>query len=812
MASSEQYDATTIKVLGGIEAVRKRPAMYIGDVSERGLHHLVEEVVDNSIDEAMADFCQNITVKVNSDNSVTVNDDGRGIPVDVHRQTKRPALEVVMTTLHAGGKFDHKSYKVSGGLHGVGISVVNALSEWLEVESRRDGHVYHMAFARGKISSRMEKRGASTKTGTKITFKPDEKIFEATVVSFDILANRMRELAFLNRGVCIKVNDERDGREETFEYEGGIVTFVKHLNDGKDVVHSDIIYFEKQEDDISVELAMQYHTAYSENIFSFVNNINTIEGGTHLSGFKSSLTRTFNAYLKKHGSGKNDIMPGGEDIREGLTAVISVRVPDPQFESQTKIKLGNREVQGVVESIINDQLSSYLEEHPQTSKRVAQKAAMAAQAREAARKARDLTRRKGALSSGNLPPKLADCSSKEISHTEIYIVEGQSAGGNAKQCRDSLFQAILPIQGKILNVEKARIDKMLGHEEIKMIISALGTGVGSDEFDIAKIRYGRVIIMTDADVDGLHIRTLLLTFFFRQMPELIDKGFIHIAQPPLFRAVRKRKEQYYQDEQDMKEALVGLGLDGTTLSHLESDVQLSSAKLKDVAKLLVAMEGHARVTARRGMSLRELLALRRPEQGGLPLYKVTRNGEDRFLYSEEELNSYIREQEARVGTELEIVEDDESEPSTDKPKLYVSELLESREIEKTVKEIEARTLEIGTYFAEEEDETQPEPQYKYKLVSDNEESGIRALEEIPATLRAIGQKGMEIQRYKGLGEMNPSQLWETTMDPKTRTLVRVKLEDTVKADKIFSLLMGEKVAPRREFIETYAREAKNLDI
>ncbi len=571
------YDASKIKVLRGIEGVRKRAAMYIGDTSSRGLHHLVEEVVANSIDEAMAGYCSEINVQLNIDGSVTVTDNGRGIPVDMHPTEHKPAVEVVMTLLHAGGKFDHQSYKVSGGLHGVGVTVVNALSEWLTVEVRVRGEAHHMRFERGLTASALQVLGKCKGTGTVVTFKPDKEIFTDTTFNFDAIATRMRELAFLNRGVKITLRDERSDKDREFCYEGGIAAFVSHLNEGKDVLHKDVVFIEKEQDGVIVQVAMQYNDGYNENVFSFVNNVNTIEGGTHLYGFRSALTRTVNTYAKNHGLLKNDNAPQGEDVREGLTAVISVKVPEPQFEGQTKTKLGNREVQGIVEAVVNEHLSTYLEENPKSARAVVDKAVLALEARESARKARDLTRRKSALSSGSLPTKLADCSSRDIETTELFIVEGQSAGGNAKQCRDAMFQAILPLQGKILNVEKARVAKMLGHAEIQTLILALGTGIGAEEFDVAKRRYGKIIIMTDADVDGAHIRTLLLTFFFRHMQDLIKQGYIYLAQPPLYRVRRKSREQYYLTDEDFRSALIELGLDGTTLAPAHPPSGLKAA-------------------------------------------------------------------------------------------------------------------------------------------------------------------------------------------------------------------------------------------
>lgn len=627
------YTANEIQVLEGLEAVRKRPGMYIGSTSSRGLHHLVYEIVDNSIDEALAGYGSRIDVIIHNDNSITVIDEGRGIPVEPHPKMKIPAVEVVLTTLHAGGKFGGKGYKVSGGLHGVGMSVVNALSEWLEVEVSREGKIFQQRYERGKTVSKLKVIGTTKKTGTKIVFKPDYKIFEDTVYDFNILAQRLRELSFLNKGLKIVLKDERNNNEMVFLHNGGIIDFVKFINKNKDTINSKVIYFENEKDDIQVEVALQYTDTYAENIFSYANNINTHEGGTHESGFKSALTRVINDYARKQNLLKeNDNNLTGEDIREGLTGVISVKVPEPQFEGQTKTKLGNSEVRGIVESIVNENLSTFFEENPSVGKKIIEKAIYAARAREAARKARELTRRKNALENTALPGKLADCSIKDPQYCELYLVEGDSAGGSAKQGRDRRFQAILPLRGKIINVEKARLDKILNNEEIRAIITAMGTGI-SDDFDITRARYHKIILMSDADVDGAHIRTLLLTFFYRYMKPLVEQGYVYIAQPPL--------------------------------------------------------------------------------------YKVKKNKEEIYLYSDEELEKY---------------------------------------------------------------------------------------------LERVGRDNYNIQRYKGLGEMNPDQLWDTTMNPESRTILKVSLEDAIKADEIFTILMGDKVEPRREFIQSNAKYVRNLDI
>ena len=814
----DTYDATSIKVLGGIEAVRKRPAMYIGDTTTRGLHHLMEEVVCNSVDEAIGGFCENINVKINLDGSLAVIDDGRGIPVDTHVETKKSALEVVMTMLHAGGKFEHKSYKISGGLHGVGVSVVNALSEWMEVEVRRDEHVYFQRYEKGEVKSPVEVRGVTKKRGTKVIFKPDSEIFEDTTFCFETIAKRLREYAFLNKGLKITLTDERTDKSEVFKYEGGIKAFIKELNEGKEVIHRDIIYFEKEANGTIVEVAMQYNDGYSENVYSFANNINTIEGGTHLSGFRAAITRTFNNYAKGKGILSEEKAPTGDDYKEGLTAVISIKLPDPQFEGQTKTKLGNREVQGLVEAVINEQLGIYCEETPSTAKAIINKGIEAARAREAARKARDLTRRKGALSSGNLPGKLADCSSRDVETSEIFLVEGISAGGTAKQGRDRTFQAILPLKGVILNVEKARIDKMLGNEEIRTLICALGTGIGTEEFNVANLRYSKVIIMTDADIDGAHIRTLLLTFFFRQMIELIDKGHIYVAQPPLYKVTKGKKQEYIYDDRELQKKLITLGTDDTVMEFENNKLvpmkmgkeKLDNSKLGKLLQLLAQMEEYTKMLRKKGISLDKFIGLRDKKNGNLPLYKVTYKSETSYVYSEEELEKFIKRKQEAEGRELEILEEDdivEAGQGKGEGVIKVIEYHEGKEIEKTTRMIEGYGLSIDEYF---NGNSSKEP--RYKLLSGDVEIYAYSLNEVLAKIREIGRKGLEIQRYKGLGEMNAEELAETTMNINKRTLLRVKVEDAAKADSIFSILAGKDVQRRRSFIEKHSLEVRNLDI
>ncbi|MCM8783848.1 MAG: DNA topoisomerase (ATP-hydrolyzing) subunit B [Candidatus Omnitrophica bacterium] len=788
---SSRYDATTIQVLEGIEAVRRRPAMYIGDVSSRGLHHMVYEVVDNSIDEAMSGFCQNIEVIVNPDNSVAVIDDGRGIPVDMHKTQKKPAVEVVMTMLHAGGKFDHRVYKVAGGLHGVGVSVVNALSEWLEVEVRREGKVFHQRYEKGKAVTRLTIIGKSEKTGTKVTFKPDKEIFGNKIeFSYDILANRLRELAFLNKGLRIFLKDERTDKENVFKFEGGIISFVEYLNKNKNPLHHKVVYFQKDKDQIIVEVALQYNDGYAENIFSFANNINTIEGGTHLSGFKSALTRTINNYSKtKNLLKENDPPLQGEDVREGLTAVISVKLPNPQFEGQTKTKLGNSEVSGLVESIVNDSLSAFFEENPSIANKIAEKALLASRAREAARKARELTRRKGALESADLPGKLADCSEKDSKLCELYLVEGDSAGGSAKQARDRRFQAILPLKGKILNVEKARVDKVLSNEEIRMIVSAIGAGVGED-FDLSKIRYHKIILMADADVDGSHIRTLLLTFFYRQMKPLIENGHVFIAQPPLYKVKRGKREEYIQTESEMNELLLDLGSEGLSLvSNTKEKKEFSPNQFRSLLDILVELERYESIFKKKGIDFIKYLSLQ-DKKKRLPLYYLRENNKEFFFYGDEELSRYTQEHETETDRNLAVIE-----------------LFEAKDIEELIKRLEKLNLEIKNYIAKDDKE-----KALFKIKDDKKQIELYSLKEILSYVKKNAKEGLVIQRYKGLGEMNPSQLWETTMDAERRTLTQVTLEDAVEADEIFTVLMGDQVEPRRKFIEEHAHEIRYLDI
>ncbi len=780
------YNATTIQVLEGIEAVRRRPAMYIGDTSTRGLHHLVYEVVDNSVDENLAGFCDKIKIIVHVDNSVTVVDNGRGIPVDIHQTEKKPAVEVVLTTLHAGGKFDHRSYKVSGGLHGVGVSVVNALSEWLEVEVKRDGGVFHQRYQKGKPVTKLKQIGKSNSTGTKVTFKADKEIFGAVDYSYDILAARARELAFLNKELAIEFSDERKDKTETFKFKGGIISFVEHLNTNKEELHKKVIYCQKEKDDIIAEFALQYNDGYKDNIFSFVNNINTIEGGSHLSGFKSALTRAINQYARSKNLLKNEVSITGDDVREGLTAVISVKVPNPQFEGQTKTKLGNSEVEGIMSSIVFESLSSFFEETPPVANKIVEKALLAARARDAARKARDLTRRKGALDSYNLPGKLADCSEKDPSVCELFIVEGDSAGGSAKQARNRSFQAILPIKGKIINVEKARLDKVLSNDEIRTIITALGTGI-EDDFDLGKLRYHKVIFMADADVDGCHIRTLLLTFFYRQFPELVQQGNVYIAQPPLYRIKSKTREEYIHTENEMSDFILEEASGEITVKVKTKGVEsiLGKAEIKKLLQSLLEIETLMRSLGRKGVKEEEYLAACNSQKKKYPLYLLHKDAEKKFLYSEDELS------ECEAGDESQAIELYETNGIREKAKIFDA-------LKMTVEQYGKIDSEKNGVVLEDRQKKKEQP--------------VGSLKELLERIRALALEGIAVQRYKGLGEMNPEQLWESTMDPGKRTLLKVSLDDAVEADRIFTILMGDQVEPRRAFIQENAHEVKNLDI
>jgi DNA gyrase subunit B len=793
------YTAEKIRVLEGLEGVRMRPAMYIGSTGLSGLNHLVFEVVDNSIDEAIAGYCTRVEVTLHVDNSVTVVDNGRGIPVDIEKKTGKPAAEVVMTKLHAGGKFDNQSYKFSAGLHGVGVSVVNALSEKLELEIRRDGKVYRQSYERGKIASALEEVGTTDKAGTTITFRPDPTIFETTAFSNDSLSQRFRELAFLNRGVTITLNDEREGKDKEFHFEGGIVSFVEYLNKNRNALHPGAVHIEGQADGMECEIAMQWNDGYQEALFSFANTVNTHEGGTHLSGFRAALTRTINHYGTENNLTK--ALEGGiegEDIREGLTAVVSVKVQTPQFEGQTKTKLGNNEVKGFVEALVNEKLSRFLEENPGDARRILNKVIDAARAREAARKARDLVRRKGALEWTSLPGKLADCQERDPALSELFIVEGESAGGSAKQGRDRHFQAILPLKGKILNVEKARLDKMLENEEIKVMIAALGTGIEED-FDIAKLRYHRVIIMTDADVDGSHIRTLLLTFFFRKMPQIIGGGHLYIAQPPLYKVKKGKKEIYFKDDRELDRHLLLRAVENRTVRIPAIEKEYSGEELANRLEKMVAFRRHLDRLAKRGYPL-------------VILNEFLRVGADEGILANKE---WLEEALQEHGLEATVMADEENQlfkivpgPNTNghrwvKPIgrefLAAAEYRALRDLYQEVEDFERPPIVVSEAAADDEAPTTGQRELASK-------------EELIDYLLNAGKKGLHIQRYKGLGEMNPTQLWDTTMDPEVRVLLRVTVDDEVDADEIFTVLMGDAVEPRRAFIEENALEVVNLDI
>ncbi len=791
----DRYDSSKIQVLEGLEAVRRRPAMYIGDVSERGLHHMVYEVVDNAIDEALAGYCKNISVRILVDGSVEVVDDGRGIPVDIHPTEKRPAVEVVMTTLHAGGKFGSGAYKVSGGLHGVGVSVVNALSSFLEVEIKRDGKIYHQRYERGKPVTPLREIGKARGTGTKVLFKPDKEIFKTTEFSYDILANRLRELAYLNKGIRITLKDERTGQEDVFYFKGGIVSFVEYLNRNKEPLHK-VIYFEDKRDDVMMEVAMQYTNSFSENLFSFANNINTVEGGTHLSGFKSALTRVINQYIrnKKMIKESEKVSITGDDVREGLTAVISVKLPHPQFEGQTKTKLGNSEIEGLVNSFVFEKLSTYFEEHPSVANKIAEKVITAARAREAARKARELTRRKGVLDSTSLPGKLADCSEKDPALCELYLVEGDSAGGSAKQGRDRRYQAILPLKGKILNVEKARINKILTNEEIKTIISAIGTGIGND-FDISKLRYHKIIIMCDADVDGSHIRTLLLTLLYRHMRPLIEGGYVYIAQPPLYRVKKGSREQYIESDEELAEVLLKMGTEGVVLKGKKREWK--GEALVNLLKQVQYVEKMLDYISRRYHIPSEgLIRFAIENKNRFPQYVIRDKGRFYFFSSDDELSAFAHERDVALD------------------ELDFQEIPESEDLNEVFKELAKEGLGVKDYFDPDKGLEAKGKKAPFVLIKEgkNEEFYCLGLKEALSYVREIAQKGVSIQRYKGLGEMNPEQLWETTMNPENRTILKVTLSDAVRAEEMFSLLMGDSVEPRREFIQNHALEVKFLDV
>ena len=824
MTTEEQkekdYDSSKITVLEGLEAVRKRPAMYIGSTGLPGLHHLVYEVVDNSVDEILAGGATTITVTIKDDMTCSIQDDGRGIPVDLMKNAKdaklrnKSALEVVMTVLHAGGKFDSGAYKVSGGLHGVGVSCVNALSETMEVEVRRNGHIHYQCYHRGKPAEPVKVIGDTDEHGTKVTFHADKEIFGDVAFSYETIGNRLRELAFLNAGIKIVYTDERkeDNQTVTFHYEGGISQFVKYLNTNKTVINPEPIYLTKEVGDNYISFAIQYNESYSENVFSFVNNIHTVEGGTHLSGFRSSLTRLINEYIKSNNLSKHkDISVGGDDIKEGLTAVLSVKIPHPQFEGQTKTKLGNSEVEGIVRSVVSDTLSTFFEENPKTASAICEKCVGAAVAREAARKARDLTRRKGALEGGGLPGKLADCQERDSAKCELFLVEGDSAGGSAKQGRDRVFQAILPLRGKILNVEKAPLVKILSSDTVRDLIAAVGTGVGEGEggFDLSKLRYHKIILMADADVDGQHISTLLLTFFYRQLKPLIENGHIYLAQPPLYKVKKGKVEQYLQTEDQMQQWLMKEGLAPVTVTDMKKQEALSGDRLRDLLKILRDVEDILAKLEIKNITLADFMAFL--AEGKVPVYRIPlRSGGFRYFYTEQEYREYEeqymqekREELAADGVDIATVNTDSLVPEH-------QSLFEFGKLLASEKKMEVFGFTIAQYPVIENEKERIN--HLFIVNNGKTDALVYSLAELLHAVKEAASSGATIQRYKGLGEMNPEQLWETTMDPAKRKLIQVKINDAADTEQAFTMLMGDKVEPRRDFIQSHALEVKNLDI
>ena len=818
-SAPEKYDASKIDKLEGLEAVRKRPGMYIGDPDERGLHHSVFEVLDNSIDEHLAGFCSKIEVTVHVDGSVSIRDNGRGIPVDMHPKWNMPAVELVLTNLHAGGKFGQGAYKYSGGLHGVGAKCVNALSDWFNVEVSRDGKVYSMEFARGVTTQKLTVVGKSKGTGTLITFKPDPTIFTITTeFKFDILANRLRELAFLNPGVVIVLTDERDEKTETFLYKDGIEQFVKQLGRTKQVLHPKPIVISRQKDEVFVDCVMQYTDSYSDQILCFANSIANPDGGTHLTGFRSALTRAINQYAKQNNLLKEkDPAISGDDVREGLVCVLSVKLPNPRFESQTKVKLVNTEIDGLVSSVIYDGLMTHFDANPSVAKKVVEKGLLAARAREAARKARE-TVRKSALTGGGLPGKLADCSDRDPANTELYIVEGDSAGGSAKQGRDRKFQAILPIRGKLINVEKARLDKVLQNNEIRTMITAIGTGIGDGEgegaFQIDKLRYHKIIIMTDADVDGSHIRTLLLTFFYRQMPELIRRGNVYIAQPPLYQIARKKRVEYVDDDARLNKILIELGTEEVRLRNLSDANELTEKQLAEILELLESLDKYANALRRHGGDFATYVEQRHPKTHELPRHLVkVRDGNDEtvhYFHTEEDLEEF-----GSKNPDLRLFGEEESDTSlVEKTKNGHTrrarhvELHESKAVADLLAKLAKKGLSVEHYSA------QDKPLFEL-IEGEGDKEQVKPLFSIPeilSSVKEVGRRGLSIKRFKGLGEMNPRELFETTMNPARRKLLRIDLTDAIEAEEMFTKLMGEEVEPRRQFIEDNALNVRNLDI
>jgi DNA gyrase subunit B len=803
------YSAKDLEHLSDLEHVRERPSMYIADTTPRGLHHLVYEVVDNSIDETMAGYASEISVIINNDGSVTVEDNGRGIPVEQHPDLGFSTLQGVMTVLKFGGKFKKGAYQTSGGLHGVGVTVVNFLSEWCEVEVRRQGHLYQQEYERGVPTGDVRRIGRTDRRGTKTTFKADPQIFPNTNFQYNLLYRRLQELAFLNRGVKIIYRDQRTGEGETFCYQRGILEFVEHLNRATEPAHEDIVYISGEYEGVGLEVAIQYSAEYTENVHSYVNNICTTEGGTHVSGFRAAITRTINSYGKKEGQYK-DLVPSGDDCREGLTAVISLRVPEPQFEGQTKTKLGNSEIEGIVNSAVGDYLGKYLEENPKTAKIIVNKGLLAAEARESARKARQLVReRKSALSGGGLPGKLRDCTSKDVDKCELYLVEGNSAGGSAEGGRIREFQAILPLRGKIINAYKSRDDKVLANEEVRTMISAIGAGIG-EEMDLSKRRYSKIVIMTDADVDGSHIRTLLLTFFYRQMYDLVKGGYIYAAQPPLFR-VRHKKETYYvQTEEEMKARLLSAGLKDAQFEPGDGRT-IAGAEMERLCRTLAALEEPLLALERRGVNLRAFAVRQDPVTGRLPMYHVYLGHQEHWFTTREKLDEFLAAQELESGGELSLTDEygeNGAEPAQ-VSRLRLVELHEVRSVNAHLAVLRSMGFEIDSLLTQERTGVQ---ESRYRLRRGELVTGLEDLRGLLTAIRGAGEKGMQVTRFKGLGEMNAEELRQTTLDPAHRTLLQVTMEDAGAADDLFRILMGDKVEPRREYIEKHAMEARNLDV
>jgi DNA gyrase subunit B len=821
IAGAASYTDKDIKHLRNAAHIRQRPGMYIGDTGPKGLHHLVYELIYNSVDEALAGFAKHIVVTVNVDGSISVADDGRGIPVNPYEDTGRSTLEMVLTEMGAGGKFGGSAYKVSAGLHGIGAKAVTALSEWTEARVRRNGKVYMQEYERGVATSQLKEMGAAAdnKTGTTITFKPDPEVFHDATFDFDTLENRLRELAFLNKGLAITLHDERNGKKETFHYEGGIAEFVAYLNRNDETIHP-VIYVDKTVDNVRVEVAMQYTTGEEERSRAYANNAFNPGGGTHLSGFRAAVTRALNAYGNKQEMFKN-VTPIGEDFREGLTAIVSVQVPDPQFESQTKIRLNNPEVEGLLTSVLHEHLSTYLEETPKEAKRILNKVTLAAEAREAASKAKKaLKDRKSILSGGGLPGKLMDCTTRDRDESELFLVEGQSAGGSAESGRDRFYQAILPLRGKVLNVEKARVEKLLSNEEIASLIAAIGVDIGNVE-DTSKLRYGKVIILTDADVDGQHIRTLLLTFFYRQMQRLVAEGRIFVARPPLFAVTQKKNVRFVRTAEEMNKELLDRGLQGTKLNihadepHGRRPVSLEGVSLAKLVQAISEVQDPLVILERRGLSVADLLA--QAKDGSLPLYRVQLGGRVHWLHTAEDLDRFRAKEQERLGRDLVVAEGEPGASATgdvgtngESAHFAVQELHEVRSLNRGL----AKLRELGLSGAD----LVPlpriagrEPPVRYDLEHGDRKEPLPHLRDLPQRIRETGEKGLTVTRFKGLGEMNPEQLWETTLDPKVRTLLQVQLEDALKADEMFRVLMGEKVEPRREFIQKHALEVKEID-